>query len=170
MVWSRVSRESNPHSKVHGDHLGPTGPRWAPCWPHEPLYRGCYVLAIRVQICKYLEALCCWSIGVVWRHWRMIVRLISHSHSRSLIVLLQEKMSYFSKFFFRDLLFGFLVGATYCIGRMIAFTVGTFDFIFTSMVFLAQPVHIWKICTEYCTVPIYLTIQTALRMGVYTFV
>ena len=22
----------------HGAHLGPTGPRWAPCWPHEPCY------------------------------------------------------------------------------------------------------------------------------------
>ena len=24
----------------HGAHLGPTGPRWAPCWPHEPCYLG----------------------------------------------------------------------------------------------------------------------------------
>ena len=24
----------------HGAHLGPTGPRWAPCWLHEPCYRG----------------------------------------------------------------------------------------------------------------------------------
>ena len=22
-------------------HLGPVGPRWAPCWPHEPCYQGC---------------------------------------------------------------------------------------------------------------------------------
>ena len=21
-------------------HLGPVGPRWAPCWPHDPCYRG----------------------------------------------------------------------------------------------------------------------------------
>ena len=21
-------------------HLGPAGPRWAPCWPHEPCYQG----------------------------------------------------------------------------------------------------------------------------------
>ena len=25
----------DPDSKVHGAHLGPTGPRWAPYWPHE---------------------------------------------------------------------------------------------------------------------------------------
>ena len=24
----------------HGAHLGPVGYRWAPCWPHEPCYRG----------------------------------------------------------------------------------------------------------------------------------
>ena len=24
----------------HGAHLGPLGPRWAPCWPHEPCYHG----------------------------------------------------------------------------------------------------------------------------------
>ena len=23
----------------HGAHLGPVGPRWAPCWPHEPWYQ-----------------------------------------------------------------------------------------------------------------------------------
>ena len=26
----------------NGAHLGPVGPRWAPCWPHEPCYQGCY--------------------------------------------------------------------------------------------------------------------------------
>ena len=35
---------NNPDSKVHGAnngaHLGPVGPRWAPCWPHEPCYQG----------------------------------------------------------------------------------------------------------------------------------
>ena len=24
----------------HGAHLGPVGPRWAPCWPREPYYQG----------------------------------------------------------------------------------------------------------------------------------
>ena len=24
----------------HGAHLGPVGPRWAPCWPHKPCYLG----------------------------------------------------------------------------------------------------------------------------------
>ena len=32
-----------PDSKVHGAHLGPVGPRWALCWPHEPCYRVIYI-------------------------------------------------------------------------------------------------------------------------------
>ena len=34
---------ASPGSKVQGQHgvnLGPTGPRWAPCWPHELCYLG----------------------------------------------------------------------------------------------------------------------------------
>ena len=30
-----------PDSKVHGANMGPTGPRWAPCWPHELCYLRC---------------------------------------------------------------------------------------------------------------------------------
>ena len=26
----------------HGAHVGPTGPRWSPCWPHGPCYLGRY--------------------------------------------------------------------------------------------------------------------------------
>ena len=36
--------ERHPDSKVHGAHLGPTGPRWAPCWPHELCYLGSVTL------------------------------------------------------------------------------------------------------------------------------
>ena len=31
-----------PDSKFYGAHLGPTEPRWAPCWPHEPCYLGLF--------------------------------------------------------------------------------------------------------------------------------
>ena len=30
-------------SKVHGAHLGPTGPKWIPYWPHELCYLGRFV-------------------------------------------------------------------------------------------------------------------------------
>ena len=33
--------QSLPDSKVHGANMGPVGPRWAPCWPHEPCYQAC---------------------------------------------------------------------------------------------------------------------------------
>ena len=29
----------------HGAHLGPVGPRWAPCWPHEPCYQGVRIMS-----------------------------------------------------------------------------------------------------------------------------
>ena len=39
-----VASDTVPDSKVHeanmGAHLGPTGPRWASCWPHELCYLG----------------------------------------------------------------------------------------------------------------------------------
>ena len=31
---------NNHESKVHGANMGPTGPRWVTCWPHE-LWRWC---------------------------------------------------------------------------------------------------------------------------------
>ena len=36
----------------HGAHLGPTGPRWAPCWPHELCYLGIVPDQVTAQIAK----------------------------------------------------------------------------------------------------------------------
>ena len=30
-------------------HLGPTGPRWTPCWPHEPCYQRKYISFIPMK-------------------------------------------------------------------------------------------------------------------------
>ena len=43
--WSRGNKQLHimytyPDSKVHGANMGPVGPRWALCWPHEPCYQG----------------------------------------------------------------------------------------------------------------------------------
>ena len=35
-----VIKDNYPNNKAHGAHLGPTEPRWAPCWPHEHCYLG----------------------------------------------------------------------------------------------------------------------------------
>ena len=50
LSWCQIQRAmSNPKWEYpwlqsswgqHGAHLGPTGPRWSPCWPHEPCYLG----------------------------------------------------------------------------------------------------------------------------------
>ena len=34
----------------HGAHLGPVGPRWAPCWPHERCCHRCLVIQL---VCEY---------------------------------------------------------------------------------------------------------------------
>ena len=31
---------NNNFMRPHRAHLGPVGPSWAPCWPHEPCYQG----------------------------------------------------------------------------------------------------------------------------------
>ena len=36
------SYQGYPDSKVHGANMGLTGPRWAPCWPHELCCLGWY--------------------------------------------------------------------------------------------------------------------------------
>ena len=41
------------NSKVHGANMGPiwgpTGPRWAPCWPHELCFKGHHSLGMIVS-------------------------------------------------------------------------------------------------------------------------
>ena len=45
----------------HGAHLGPVGPRWAPCWPHEPCYRDpcetTHVLLVKLMIASKMHGL-----------------------------------------------------------------------------------------------------------------
>ena len=35
---------------LHGAHLGPTAPRWAPCWPYESCYLGSHMLLMPEEI------------------------------------------------------------------------------------------------------------------------
>ena len=58
----------------HGAHLGPVGPRWAPCWPLEPCYQGLYSLQLAAfntssddrvgyeRIMTETERLSCWKL------------------------------------------------------------------------------------------------------------
>ena len=36
----------------HGAHLGPTGPRWAPCWPHEHCLLGSLTCKSRAKVSR----------------------------------------------------------------------------------------------------------------------
>ena len=38
----------------HGTHLGPVGPRWAPCWPHEACYQGHTVQLLNCTVTWYI--------------------------------------------------------------------------------------------------------------------
>ena len=38
----------------HGAYPGPTGPRWVPCWPHEPCYLGNHRLRIKMGSFAFL--------------------------------------------------------------------------------------------------------------------
>ena len=72
-----------PDSKVHGAHLGPTGPRWAPCWPHELCYLGWdrwfyhkgpvmwsfdvfFVVILNKLLNKQLS---CWWFEILWAYY-----------------------------------------------------------------------------------------------------
>ena len=56
--------------------LGPVGPRWVPCWPHESCYRG-YVLDRSLSLSLFpclsfsVSLLCQVSHSVfpLWKHW-----------------------------------------------------------------------------------------------------
>ena len=49
-----------------GAHLGPVGPRWAPCWPHEPGYLGTVKNMVMQLFHSRLSQICarltCYSI------------------------------------------------------------------------------------------------------------
>ena len=40
-----IHRWLTPDSKFYGAHMGPTGPRLAPGWPHEPCYLGLLIIS-----------------------------------------------------------------------------------------------------------------------------
>ena len=57
MIYSRVAQchGVSPWQQgswgQNGAHLGPTGPRWAPCWPHKLCPLGCSYTTRMAQVC-----------------------------------------------------------------------------------------------------------------------
>ena len=67
---STVPRKQSSWSQ-HDAHLGPIGPRWAPCWPDEPCYLG--GLFCQVGICRRAVTLVlqhAWWNGYGSLRWR----------------------------------------------------------------------------------------------------
>ena len=70
----------------HGAHLGPVGPRWAPCWPHEPCYQGHHFQysnqpqTTRHDTCDILRSIsqfcCCVAGAAPMRHMASIFCLV----------------------------------------------------------------------------------------------
>ena len=54
----------------HGAHLGPTGPRWAPCWPHDSCHLGSQSIPGRINspLAVYIWHGCIGIIFVWKRH------------------------------------------------------------------------------------------------------
>ena len=69
-----VDFRNHPDCKVHGAHLGPTGPRWAPCWPHELCYLGIWPIMSSHLVFNISNAL--HFISLVTQ--RMMFRIISY--------------------------------------------------------------------------------------------
>ena len=62
--------------------MGPTGPMWAPCWPHEPCYQGVFIPLIIIFKWKC----CLWPLHItkfIFTFFMcMYVYLCTYMHSR----------------------------------------------------------------------------------------
>ena len=50
LLWEIYLGSNIPDGHVHGANMGPIWGRWAPCWPHELCYLGCYSI-ITAKLC-----------------------------------------------------------------------------------------------------------------------
>ena len=97
-IWGSVSNRSKPHVYLHKSsewcpkeqgswghhkaHLGPVGPRWAPCWSHEPGYQG-FISQFRILIFQRMNKR---KILVLSICWRQMATFYSVSHCQIFIV------------------------------------------------------------------------------------
>ena len=74
-LFLNVFSDSKVQGSKHGAHLGPIGPRWAPCWPHETCYLGYSLWACGTIYTPRNHA----TIGSVWLNQREYVNETSNS-------------------------------------------------------------------------------------------
>ena len=74
-LYNGVKHRGDPDNKVHGANMGPTwvlsGPRWAPCWPHEPRYQGSSSV-----ISKNVD--CPWMLEILRKHRKKNLSINQH--------------------------------------------------------------------------------------------
>ena len=58
---TQIAKFMGPTWGHSGAHLGPAGPRWAPCWPHEPCYQGSWPL-IHSHVCALSKGRYNWIV------------------------------------------------------------------------------------------------------------
>ena len=63
----------------HEAHLGPVGPRWAPWWPHEACYQGCFSYRLQGTILAQVTFMLAGCLDcVAWRKPIKRLKLIQH--------------------------------------------------------------------------------------------
>ena len=74
--WKHDCCMKNPHSKVYGANMGPTGPRWAPGGPPEP----CYLGKLDFDKPNHLATLCTFSMIISLTSSTTKQRVLMHGH------------------------------------------------------------------------------------------
>ena len=73
----------------HGAHLGPVGPRWTSCWPHEPCYQGTLKFQLFIQ-CSTIDK--CYEILTSKRHVNNFEPVYQHLIALNIRVVEKEKV------------------------------------------------------------------------------
>ena len=67
----------------HGAHLGPGGPRWAPCWPNEPCYQGAFIASCNgINVAVLLPTWCTRTLSYIKQcRWNIMTSYISDTRT-----------------------------------------------------------------------------------------
>ena len=88
----------------HGAHLGPTGPRWAPCWPYEPYYLGCcdarcVVIHFLIWLYFLLNHQCItldniFTTGIISTHWNLVAHICINNFGLTVIQVMAGRRQF----------------------------------------------------------------------------
>ena len=83
----------------HGAHLGPTGPRWAPCWPQELCYLGLFGESSSCSSCTVWLLPCvniCAIVIICLTRLQILISVVGNANhgAWNLIIALVKSLSY----------------------------------------------------------------------------